>query len=174
MNEEQPMGLFSADIETMDDLFIHTLQDIYYAENQIVKALPDMIDKATDKQLKAGFQTHLKETQGHVKRLEQVFKLHNAEVQGTDCPAIDGIIEEANDIAGDISDKEVLDAALIGAAQAVEHYEIARYGTLCAWAKQMGRDDSAKVLHQNLVEEKATDEKLSKMAESRVNKKAAA
>ena len=95
-------------------------------------------------------------------------------MQGTDCPAIDGIIEEANDIAGDISDKEVLDAALIAAAQAVEHYEVARYGTLCAWAKQMGRDDSAKVLHQNLVEEKATDEKLSKMAESRVNKKAAA
>jgi ferritin-like metal-binding protein YciE len=167
------MGLFSADINTMNDLFVHTLQDIYYAEKQILKALPDMIDKATDAQLKQGFQTHLKETEGHVRRLEKVFQMHGEEVQGTDCPAIDGIIEETNDIAGDIDDKQVLDAALIAAAQAVEHYEITRYGTLIAWAKQLGRNDCATVLAQNLEEEKATDAKLTKMAESGVNRKAA-
>ncbi|MGE0751019.1 MAG: ferritin-like domain-containing protein [Variibacter sp.] len=167
------MGLFSADIHTMNDLFVHTLQDIYYAEKQIVKALPDMIDKAADAKLKQGFQTHLKETEGHVRRLEKVFQMHGEEVQGTDCPAIDGIIEEANDVAGDIDDKQVLDAALIAAAQAVEHYEITRYGTLIAWAKQLGRDDCASVLAQNLEEEKATDVKLTKMAEGSVNRKAA-
>ena len=167
------MGLFSADIKTMDDLFVHTLQDIYYAENQIVKALPDMIEKATDRQLTQGFKTHLEETKTHVKRLEQVFRMHGTEPKGVDCPAIDGIIEEAEDIAGDIDDKQVLDAALIASAQAVEHYEITRYGTLIAWANLLGRDDCAKVLKQTLDEEKATDEKLTKMAESKVNKKAA-
>ena len=167
------MGLFSADIHTMDDLFVHTLQDIYYAENQIVKALPDMVEKATDKQLVQGFKTHLEESKGHVKRLEQVFKMLGKEPQGVDCPAIDGLIEESEDIAGDIDDKQVLDAALIGAAQAVEHYEIARYGTLIAWAKTLGRDDAARVLKQNLDEEKATDAKLSKLAETSVNRKAA-
>jgi ferritin-like metal-binding protein YciE len=167
------MGLFSADIKTMNDLFVHTLQDIYYAENQILKALPDMIEKATDAQLKQGFQTHLKETEGHVRRLEKVFQMHGEEVQGTDCPAIDGIIEETNDIASDIDDKQVLDAALIAAGQAVEHYEITRYGTLIAWAKQLGRSDCASVLAQNLEEEKATDAKLTKLAEGGVNRKAA-
>jgi ferritin-like metal-binding protein YciE len=167
------MGLFSADIHTMDDLFLHTLQDIYYAENQIVKALPEMIEKATDKQLAQGFKTHLEETKGQVKRLEQVFKLLGKEPQGVDCPAIDGMIEEAEDVAGDIDDKQVLDAALIGAAQAVEHYEIARYGTLMAWAKTLGHQDAIRLLKQNLDEEKAADEKLSKMAETSVNRKAA-
>jgi ferritin-like metal-binding protein YciE len=167
------MGLFSADIHTMDDLFLHTLQDIYYAENQIVKALPEMIEKATDKQLAQGFKTHLEETKGQVKRLEQVFKLLGKEPQGVDCPAIDGMIEEAEDVAGDIDDKQVLDAALIGAAQAVEHYEIARYGTLMAWAKTLGHQEAIRLLKQNLDEEKATDEKLSRMAEKSVNRKAA-
>src|SRR3954453_566720 len=106
------MGFFSKDIKTMDDLFLHVMQDIYYAENQIVKALPDMIEKATDRQLAQGFKTHLEETKTHVKRLEQVFRMHGAEPKGVDCPAIDGIIEEAEDIAGDIDDKQVLDAAL--------------------------------------------------------------
>src|SRR5215203_3169829 len=128
------MGFFSKDIKTMDDLFVHTLRDIYYAENQIVKALPEMIEKASDPQLKQGFQTHLRETEGQVKRLEQVFRLHGTEPKGVDCPAIDGIIEEAEDVAGEVDDKSVLDAALVAAAQAVEHYEIARYGTLIAWA----------------------------------------
>jgi ferritin-like metal-binding protein YciE len=167
------MGLFTKDIQTMDDLFVHTLRDIYYAENQIVKALPDMIEKATDPQLKQGFQSHLAETKNQVKRLEEVFKMHGVEISGVDCPAIDGIIEEANDVAGEVDDKQVLDAALIGAAQAVEHYEIARYGTLVAWAKQLGRSDCASMLQKNLDEEKATDKKLTSLAESKINRKAA-
>jgi ferritin-like metal-binding protein YciE len=167
------MGLFSKDIHTMNDLFVHTLQDIYYAENQILKALPDMIEKATDKQLKQGFQMHLRETENQVKRLEEVFRMHGAEVKGVDCPAIDGIIEEADDVAGEIDDKAVLDAALVAAAQAVEHYEITRYGTLIAWANQLGRKDCAALLKQNLDEEKATDQKLTQMAEAKVNRRAA-
>ena len=167
------MGLFSKDIKTMDDLFVHTLRDIYYAENQIVKALPEMIEKATDVQLRQGFQTHLAETKGHVQRLEQVFKMHGTEVKGVDCPAIDGIIEEADEIAGEVDNKQVLDAALIAAAQAVEHYEITRYGTLVAWAKQLGRNDCAAVLQKNLDEEHATDKKLTALAETSVNRKAA-
>ena len=127
------MGLFSKDIQTLDDLFVHTLQDIYYAEQQITKALPSMMSKATDPQLKQGFKTHLAETERQIERLKQVFQMHGHSPKGVDCPAIDGIIEEANDVAGDISDKEVLDAALIASAQAVEHYEIVRYGTLIAW-----------------------------------------
>ena len=167
------MGLFSADIKTLDDLFVHTLQDIYYAENQITKALPKMIYKTTDAQLKQGFEMHLRETEGQIRRLEQVFKLHGQSVKGVNCPAIDGLIKEASDLAGDIDDKEVLDAALIASAQAVEHYEITRYGTLIAWAKQLGRGDCAALLQQNLDEEYATDKKLTAMAESKVNQKAA-
>jgi ferritin-like metal-binding protein YciE len=167
------MGFFTKDIRTLDDLFVHTLQDIYYAENQITKALPIMISKATDPQLKQGFETHLTETKGHIKRLEQVFQMHGQTPKAVDCPAIDGIIKEANEIAGDIADKEVLDAGLLASAQAVEHYEITRYGTLIAWAKQLGRPDCARVLQQNLEEEKATDKKLTTIAESKVNKKAA-
>jgi ferritin-like metal-binding protein YciE len=166
------MGLFSTDIKTMDDLFVHTLQDIYYAENQITKALPQMIQKATDPQLKQGFQTHLTETQNQIRRLEQVFEQHGRTPKGVDCPAIDGIIEEANEVAGDIEDKDVLNAALLASAQAVEHYEITRYGTLIAWAKELGRNDCAQLLQQNLEEEKATDKKLTAIAESRVNRKA--
>lgn len=167
------MGLFSKDIKTMDDLFVHTLRDIYYAENQIVKALPEMLEKATDPALKQGFKSHLQETKNHVKRLEQVFQMHGVEVKGVDCPAIDGIIDETQEIVGEVEDKKVLDAALIAAAQAVEHYEITRYGTLIAWAKQLGRSDCAAVLAQTLQEEKATDAKLTAMAESHVNAKAA-
>jgi len=166
------MGFFSRDIKTMDDLFVHTLRDIYYAEKQIVQALPDMIEKASDQQLKQGFQTHLGETKNHVARLEQVFRQHGQEPSGVDCPAIDGIIEEANDVAGETDDK-VLDAALIAAAQAVEHYEITRYGCLVAWAKMLGRNDCAMLLQQNLDEEKAADKKLTGLAESRVNRAAA-
>jgi ferritin-like metal-binding protein YciE len=167
------MGFFSKDIKTMDDLFVHTLRDIYYAEKQIVQALPEMIDKASDPQLKQGFQTHLGETKQHVTRLEQVFRLHGNEPRMVDCPAIDGIIDEAEDVAGEVEDKSVLDAALIAAAQAVEHYEITRYGTLIAWAKQLGRNDCAALLQQNLDEEKATDKKLTAMAESKLNRRAA-
>lgn len=167
------MGWFTKDIATMDDLFVHTLQDIYYAENQIKKALPEMIAKATSPELKQGFQTHLQETEGHITRLKQVFKQHGVEEKGVTCPAIDGILKEADEIAGEIGDKHVLDAALIAAAQAVEHYEITRYGTLVAWAKQLGRDDCAALLKQNLDEEAATDEKLSRLATGGVNRKAA-
>jgi ferritin-like metal-binding protein YciE len=167
------MGLFTKDIKSMDDLFVHTLRDIYYAEKQIEQALPEMIEKAHDPQLRQGFQTHLQETKNQVKRIEQVFQLHGKQAKGVDCPAIDGILEEAEEVAGEVDDKAVLDAALIAAAQAVEHYEITRYGSLVAWAKQLGRNDCATLLQQNLEEEKATDKKLTSMAESNVNRKAA-
>jgi ferritin-like metal-binding protein YciE len=159
--ETTAMGLFSKDIKSMNDLFVHTLRDIYYAEKQIVKALPGMVEKSTDPQLKQGFQTHLRETENHVKRLEQVFQL------------IDGILEEADDVTGEVEQKSVLDAALIAAAQAVEHYEMTRYGTLIAWATQLGRPECVTLLRQTLEEEKATDKKLTSMAESQVNRKAA-
>jgi ferritin-like metal-binding protein YciE len=167
------MGLFSRDIKTLDDLFVHQLRDIYYAEKQIVQALPEMIEKAKDPALKQGFEAHLGETKNHVKRLEQVFKMHGVEAKGVECPAIDGIIEEADEIAGEVDDTNVLDAALIAAAQAVEHYEITRYGTLIAWAKQLGRTDCASVLEETLKEEKAADSKLTSLAERDVNVKAA-
>lgn len=167
------MGLFSKDIKTLDDLFMHTLQDIYYAENQITKALPTMIEKATDPQLKQGFQTHLGETKNHVKRLEQAFQMLGKSAKAVNCPAIDGILKEADEISGEVADKNVLDAALIASGQAVEHYEMTRYGTLMAWAKQLGREDVANLLQQTLKEEEATDKKLSAMAESRINRKAA-
>lgn len=167
------MGIFSKDIETFDDLFVHQLRDIYYAEKQLVKALPKMVEKATSPQLKQAFQSHLAETKGHVSRVEQVFKMHGVEAKAVDCPAIDGILKEANEIAGEVADKQVLDAALIAAGQAAEHYEITRYGTLVAWAQQLGRDDCASVLEQNLAEEKAADKKLTTLAESGINRKAA-
>jgi len=167
------MGLFTKDIKTMNDLFVPQLQDIYYAEKQLVKALPTMAEKATDPQLKQGFLTHLDETREHVQRLEQVFKMHGAEMKAVNCPAIDGIIEEADDTAGEVDDKAVLDAALINAAQAAEHYEITRYGSLVAWAKQLRRNDCASILQKTLDEEKAADSKLTKLAESKVNLRAA-
>ena len=167
------MGLLSKPIKTLDDLFVHTLQDIYYAENQIAKNLPSMIEKATDPQLKQGFETHLQETQNQIKRLEQVFQMHGQPVKGVTCAAMDGILEEAKETMGDVDDTDVRDAAILASAQAVEHYEITRYGTLVAFAKQLGRQDCAGVLQQTLDEEKATDKKLTAIAESRVNQKAA-
>lgn len=168
------MGWFSEDIETMEHLFVHGLQDIYYAERQIEKSLPDMIEKASDAELKRGFKAHLRQTKGQIKRLEQCFKKMKRIPQGTKCPAIDGILEEANDIAGEVSDQMVLNAALIAAAQAVEHYEMARYGTLTSWAKLLGHADVARLLHANLAEEKDTDKKLSAIAKRKINKKALA
>jgi ferritin-like metal-binding protein YciE len=166
------MGLFSKDLKTMDDLFLHVLQDVYYAENQIVKALPDMIEKATNRDLTAAFKSHLEETEKQIKRLEQAFELLGEKPKGTKCPAINGIIDEANEVAGEIDNKKVLDAALIAAAQAVEHYEITRYGTLITWAEELGKDAVAKLLAATLKEEKATDKKLSVLAEKKVNLKA--
>jgi ferritin-like metal-binding protein YciE len=157
----------------MDDLFLHTLQDIYYAENKIIKSLPSMIESATNAQLKQGLKSHLGETQGHVKRLEQVFQMIGQKPNAVNCPAIDGIIEEAEEVTGEVKDKNVLDAAIIAAGQAVEHYEITRYGSLIAWANQLGRRDAAKVLEQTLNEEKAADKKLTSVAENQVNWKAA-
>ena len=167
------MAWFSAGIETMDELFTHGLHDIYYAERRIEKALPQMAAKASDAELKRGFRKHLAETKGQIKRLDRVFKLIEREPEGTKCPAIDGILEEANDIAGDVEDKMVLNAALIAAAQAVEHYEMTRYGALVAWARALGRADIAKLLAQNLKEEKAADTKLNGMAKRKINRKAA-
>jgi ferritin-like metal-binding protein YciE len=167
------MGLFTKDIKTMNDLFVHQMQDIYYAEKQLVKALPKMAEKATDKQLKQGFLTHLDETKTHVQRLEQVFQMQGIDARAVNCPAIDGIIKEADEVAGEVEDKKVLDAALINAAQAAEHYEIVRYGSLIAWARQLGRNDCASVLQKTLDEEKATDKKLTTLAEGQVNIRAA-
>ncbi|GJD98145.1 MULTISPECIES: ferritin-like domain-containing protein [Methylobacterium] len=167
------MGLFSKPIKTMDDLFHHTLQDIYYAEQQITKALPKMIAKASDPQLKQGFETHLRETEGQIKRLEQVFQDLGQPAKGVRCAAMDGIIEEAEEIIGDTDDADVRDAAMLAAAQAVEHYEITRYGTLIAHAQQLGHTKVVAPLQQTLDEEKATDKKLTALAESRVNRKAA-
>jgi len=167
------MGLFAKDINTMDDLFLHVVQDIYYAEQQIKKALPDMIGKATNRERTAALKNHLEETQKQVSRLEQVFDLLGQKAKAASCPAIDGIIKEANEIAGEVSDKQVLDAALIAAAQAVEHYEITRYGTLIAWAEELDKEAVAKLLTTTLNEEKAADRKLSSIAEKKVNLKAA-
>ena len=163
------MGLFSKSIKTMDDLFVHTLQDIYYAENQIVKSLPKMIEKTTDPQLKHAFQSHLTETQGQVKRLEQVFQLLGEKPAGVACKAIQGIIEEGQEILQEFSGGEALDAGLIAAAQAVEHYEITRYGTLLAWAKQLGLSEAEGLIQETLIEEENTDQILSELAEDAIN-----
>jgi ferritin-like metal-binding protein YciE len=164
------MGLLTKPIKTLNDLFVHTLQDVYYAEQKITKALPKMIEKVTEPQLKQAFQTHLAETKNQVRRLEQVFEMHGEPAKAVTCPAIDGIVDEANEIMSDASDPEVLDAAALASAQAVEHYEITRYGTLIAWARQLGRNDCASVLQQTLDEEKETDLKLTEIAEARVNR----
>lgn len=161
-----------ADIKSMHDLFLHTMQDIYYAEKQIVKALPKMIDKASNDALRKGFESHLEESRGHVERLEEAFKALDADAKGVECQAIDGIIEEAEEIISEVDDKDVLDAALAAAAQAVEHYEIARYGTLIAWSNEMGHDECTRLFEATLKEEKAADEKLTKVSEERLNKAA--
>jgi ferritin-like metal-binding protein YciE len=163
------MGLFSKDIKNLEDLYQHGLKDIYYAENQIVKSLPDMIENATNAELKRGLQHHLGETKEQVKRLEQVFALHGEQPSGTKCPAIDGIIKEGGDLMGEVEDKAVLNVGIIAAAQAVEHYEITRYGALIAWARDLGHREDAAILMRNLREEKAADKTLSAMAEQRLN-----
>jgi ferritin-like metal-binding protein YciE len=168
------MGLFSKPIKTLDDLFVHTLQDMYYAEQAIAKSLPKMAQKAAQAELRNAFEKHLQETRNQVVRLERVFEMHGVPVKGATCPAINGIIEEAEELISDVSDPEVLDAGLISAAQAVEHYEITRYGTLAAFARRLGREDCAHILEETLAEEKAADKKLTELAELRVNQRAAA
>ena len=159
------MGLFTKDIQSMEDLFLHTLQDIYYAENQILRSLPKMIEKATNRELATGLRDHLRETENQVIRLDGVFRKLGKEPRGTTCPAIDGLIREADEIAGEVEDKKVLDA-IIGSAQAIE------YGTLIAWAPELDHDNVVSLLNANLREEKATDKKLSGLAEGGLNRKA--
>jgi ferritin-like metal-binding protein YciE len=158
------MGIFTQDIKTMDDLFLHSLQDIYYAEHQITKALPKMIDKATNRDLANGLKAHLEETNKQIERLDKVFQKLDKKPSSTQCPAIDGIIKEADEVVGEVADKAVLDAAIIAGAQAVEHYEICRYGTLIAWAEQLGHEEVVRFLTTNLNEEKATNTKLNTVA----------
>ena len=159
--------------KTLEDLFLHTLKDVYYAEKQILKSLPKMAKAAESEELKQAFETHRQETEGQIERLEEVFKMLGKAARGVQCEAINGIIEEGKEVMEDFADSAALDAGILAAAQAVEHYEITRYGTLIAFAKQLGRDDCASVLQQNLDEEKATDKKLTTIAEGMVNRKAA-
>lgn len=167
------MGLFTKDIKTMDDLLLHGLQDIYYAEQQITTALPKMIEKATNRDLVIGLKNHLEETNKQIERLDKAFAKLGKAPSGTQCPAIDGLINEANETAGEIEDKTVLDAAIVANAQAVEHYEICRYGTLIAWAEELGHDDIVRFLTTNLNEEKAANSKLNSVALRKgVNKRA--
>jgi ferritin-like metal-binding protein YciE len=160
--------------KTLKDLFYDGLKDIYYAERAILKALPKMARGAQDEQVKAAFLKHKEETQGHVERLQQVFEIIGKRAQGKTCPAIDGIIEEGEEMLDEFKGQPAIDAALVSAAQAVEHYEIARYGTLRRWAETLGMNDAAKLLNQTLDEEAATDEALSQIAESSVNERALA
>ena len=159
--------------KTLDDLFLDTLKDIYYAEKQIVKTLPKMAKAAQSPELKAGFEKHLDETETHVERLEQVFELIGKPARGKTCDAILGIIEEGKSIIEDYKGTSALDAGLVSAAQAVEHYEIARYGTLKTWAQQLGLTEAVALLDATLKEELATDKKLTQVAETSVNRMAA-
>ena len=159
--------------KTLDDLFLDTLKDIYYAEKQILKALPKMAKAAQDPELKAGFEEHRDQTEGHVDRLEQIFEMLGQPARGKQCDAILGILEEGKSIIEDYKGTIALDAGLISAGQAVEHYEMARYGTLKAWANLLGRKDAAQLLDATLKEEVATDKKLSGLALNTENAKAA-
>jgi ferritin-like metal-binding protein YciE len=158
-----------ATTKTLNDLFYETLKDIYYAERQILKALPKMARAAQDEKLKAAFLQHKDETEGQVDRLKQVFELIGKRAQGKTCDAIEGILSEGEEIMEEFKGTPALDAGLLAAAQAVEHYEISRYGTLRAWATQLGMKDAATLLGETLAEESKTDELLSELAETAVN-----
>jgi ferritin-like metal-binding protein YciE len=160
--------------KTLDDLFLDTLKDIYYAEKKILKALPKMARAASSADLKAAFEKHKDETDDHVERLQQVFELLGKRAQGKTCPAIDGIIEEGEEIMEEFKGTPALDAGLISAAQAVEHYEITRYGTLKRWAEVLRMSDAAKLLEQTLGEESMTDEALTELADASANEMAKA
>ena len=158
--------------KTLNDLFLTTLKDVYYAEKAILRALPKMAKAADSKQLKEAFLKHRDETAGHVERLEQIFQILGKKASGKTCDAIKGIIEEGQEIMEDFEDSDALDAGLIAAGQAVEHYEISRYGTLRTWAQQLGLRDAARLLDQKLAEEKKTDQLLTQLAEAGANPKA--
>jgi ferritin-like metal-binding protein YciE len=160
--------------KNLESLFYDTLKDIYYAERKILKALPKMARGTESPQLKAAFEKHLEETEGHVERLQQVFEIAGKRAVGKTCPAIDGILEEGEEILDEYKSSPALDAGLISAAQAVEHYEITRYGTLRRWAEDLNLKDAAKLLGQTLAEESKTDEALSALAVTASNQKAKA
>ncbi len=160
-------------IENLSDLFLHTLKDIYFAENQIVKALPKMVKASDSKELARAFESHLEETKEQISRLEQVFKLLGKKAEGEKCPAIEGILTEGDELIKEIKDPDTRDAALIAAAQAVEHYEITRYGTLVSWGELLKLPDAVKLLAVTLREEHGADAKLNKLAENKLNKQAA-
>ena len=154
-------------------LFLHQLKDTYFAENAIIKALPKMIEAAQSEDVKIAFGVHLEETKTQVKRLEQIFKIVGEKVEAVECKAINGIIDEGREVIEEFKGGEALDAGLISAAQAVEHYEITRYGTMLAWAKQLGFDAAVELLKETLIEEENTDAILSDLAEDVINPKAA-
>jgi ferritin-like metal-binding protein YciE len=162
-----------AKARSLQDLFLHLLKDMYYAEKQILKALPKMAKKADSNELRMAFEHHLRETEGQVERLERVFSLCSEKASGKTCPAIKGILEEGQDDMKDADTPDVLDASMIADAQAVEHYEIARYGTLIAWAKQLGLNDAVSLLQQTLDQEYNADKKLTQLAEEKLNREAA-
>ncbi len=164
----------SAKDKNLNDLFLDTLKDIYYAEKQILRALPKMAKAAHSDQLRAAFEKHHGETEGHVERLEQVFELIDKPARGKTCEAMQGLLDEGKEIMEEYKGTEALDAGMVAAAQAVEHYEIARYGTLKQWAQQLGIKDAVRLLDQTLQEEKKTDEALTSLAEASVNLEAAA
>ena len=159
-------------VKSLKDLFIDELEDMYNAENQLTKALPTMAEKSTSDQLKKAFKSHLEETKNQIKRLDQVFQDLEMQPKGKKCEAMEGLVKEAKTLMDEVSDKQVRDAALISAAQKVEHYEIGSYGTLRNFAVALGYDESVKLIQQNLEEESAADEKLSEIAESEVNAEA--
>ncbi|HEX2841369.1 ferritin-like domain-containing protein [Hyphomicrobium sp.] len=156
-------------METLDKLFEDTLRDIYYAEKAILKNLPKMARKANSTELASAFETHIEETEGQVERLEQIFEMIGKSPRGKRCPAIDGLAEEAGEIMQEAKDDMVRDAGMLAAAQAVEHYEISRYGTLAAWAEKLGLSDAVPLLQATLEEEKLTDQKLTELAVSEIN-----
>ena len=161
-----------ATARTLQELFLSTLQDIYHGEKQILKALPKMAKNATTPELKEAFQHHHEQTEGQVERLQRVFELMNKSARGRTCEAIEGLVEEGKEVMDEAETGEVMDAGLIAAAQAVEHYEIARYGTLRAWAQQLGMQEAAQLLGQTLEEEKQTDELLNRIAMAGTNRAA--
>jgi ferritin-like metal-binding protein YciE len=162
-----------ASARSLQELFLSTLQDIYHGEKQILKALPKMAKNATTPELKQAFQHHHEQTEGQVERLQRVFELMNKSARGRTCEAIEGLVEEGKEVMDEAETGEVMDAGLIAAAQAVEHYEIARYGTLRAWAQQLGMQEAAQLLEETLQEEKQADELLNKIALSGANRAAA-
>ena len=157
----------------LHELFVHTLKDVYFAENAITKALPKMMKAATSKPLQKAFEKHLKQTEGQIARLDKVFKAIDQKAEGVPCEAIKGILKEGDEVADEFKGSKALDAGLIAAAQAVEHYEIARYGALRTWAEELELNDAVKLLQETLTEEEETDQALTKLAESKVNMAAA-